>query len=76
MRHKPHFVASFAGDFVAFVESNRESAREGAKVFFYRRCPASQAHVSQISADLNGVSQTRRCPYFVARFVGNFVTFV
>jgi len=34
VRHKPHFVASFAGDFVAFVESNRESAREGAKVFF------------------------------------------
>jgi hypothetical protein len=29
-----NFVASFAGDFVAFVESNRESAREGAKVFF------------------------------------------
>jgi len=29
-----HFVASFVGNFVAFVESNKESPCEGAKVFF------------------------------------------
>jgi hypothetical protein len=28
---EPHFVASLVGNFVAFVEINRESSREGAK---------------------------------------------